>query len=191
MRAIRSVGWPFRGLLLASALCAAITVQLIVPSAAAHAAPHQSLVHPSYIKLEPGTLLVGGVDDLIKDDHALTLLPVACQGLSHEVKLGIGFIVDADFVTLDLSATIKAPRGCGADIFFRDFFSGDYFLHHHLDLSDPDIALEGLAVDSAVYKHPITSEVELRFSIRCSCGPPPTDQDAVSVQDLSLGPIPK
>ena len=148
-------------------------------------------IDPSYIKLRSGTLAAGGLDDLLTTDRALTLVPIACVAGVAAVEVDVGFVVQEDFHSLTVAGTIETPRGCTAKILFKDFGNGRYILFDELDLTNQRFVSENIPVDSETYRERSTSEVEVRVVIRCGCGPPPTDKDDVSVQELTIGPTPK
>lgn len=181
MRALRNAGSLFCAVLLAS----------IVFSAVARAQPSQV---PSYIKLMPGTLAVGGVDDLVEEEQALRLFPVCSQPIL-EVELAVGFFVEEKLTPLDVYATIDTPGTCEASLYLRNYLKGAYDFVQSFEIRESDIVLKGIPADTKEHWDAVTSEIELLFVIRCDwsgwCGPTSTEDDAVVVQDVTIGPTPK
>ncbi len=186
MRAVRRVRWLFCGLLLANPLGAQVSPQLLFP-AAVLAAPGAVGSNPVYLRLESGTWVVGGFDDLVDSERALTLVPENCIDQVAVVKAGVGFVVDSEFTELDIAGIVKAPDMLGVGIHFRNLETGKCDFFRFVEGADLDFLLKKVVVDSAIYRNRLTFEVELCLEVKLLCGPPPTDEDAVSVQDISIG----
>lgn len=145
---------------------------------------------PAYIKLEDGTWAVGGVRDLTGPDRALLFVAERCRANASSARVNIGLRFGAPPERLALAMTIDAPARCGATLGLRDRFSGKCAVQNEDDLEKARVHF-ALSVDAEKNIDPATGEAELCLAVRCPCdGPPPTDKDAVSVQELTIGPPP-
>ena len=180
MRAVRSVRWWFWGLLL--------TIPPLVQPATAQADPVPPASDPVFIRLPTGTWAIGGIDDLTHHGRSLTLMPATCHEHIAIVNAGIGFLIDEEFTELDVAGSVRASDILDIAILFRNPATGKCDFFRLVDGRDASFLLQGLPVDSEIYRNGRTSEVELCLRVRRACGPPPTDEDAVSVQDLTIGP---
>ncbi len=172
MRMMIQVGWLLCGLLLMSVTSA------------------NGLVGPSYFKLRSGTLVAGEVDDLLKGGHELTLVPKACHAGFSVLELGAGFVIEEEFDTLDVAGSIQASSSCTAMIVFKNFATGKWEPFAQFILTDSPFVSREIPVHSAAYRETSTSEVELWIVISCICLSSTTGKDAVSVQELTIGPTP-
>ena len=187
MREVRRVRWLFCGLLLANPFSGSqVTPQLFLP-AAALAAPASLESGPVYLRLESGTWAIGGVGDLAGGTSSLTLMPDSCIEERAVVEVGVGFVIEEEFSELEVAGTVKASKVLGIDVHFRNRETGACDFFRSVESASSSFRLQAVPVDSGRYRDGRTSEVEICLAVRSTCGPPPTDEDAVSVQDLSIG----
>jgi len=179
MRGICSVGWVCWGLLLAG-----------VPTAMAQPTLTGRVNFPTYLKIESDTLVVGGVDDLRPGAEDLFLIPGVCAENRSTTRLGIGFVMVPNFSGLSVSGSIQAPPECQARIHIKSLKTGKCDLLETFKISGSSFLFPDLPLDSSEYQNPTTAEVELCLVIECTCAGVPTDRDAVSIEELTIGPTP-
>ncbi|MEM7354599.1 MAG: hypothetical protein AAF657_27575 [Acidobacteriota bacterium] len=175
MGAARRVGWWVCGLLLA------------LPSGVRGAPQPAGEASPVFLRLETGTWAIGGVEDLT-GEAPLILMPTTCNQEVAVLRVGIGFVAEAQLSALDLAGTLEASEPVDLEIHLKNQRTGNCDLLRLLQAVNSSFRLEDLPFDSETYQDPESLELELCLTIRRRCGPPPTDKDAVSVQDLTIGP---